>query len=492
MSPPVRGGANGRAPASFRRVTDRERPLSPRAAWALVAILTLANASAFVDRFVLAFLVTPIKADLHLTDAQVGQLLGLPFALFYAVAGIPLGWLADTRSRRAVVAASVAAWSAFTMGCGLVRSYGALFLMRAGVAVGEAGLTPPALSAMGDAFAPSLRATAMSVFSLGIFLGAGLANIVGGSVVTLAGNAGPWHLPLVGELQPWQAIFIVVGAPGALIALLAALSPEPTRTGQGSAAGDDAGAARAANARAVASTPPAAPGAPAAADASASARRVAAPATLWAYLREHGVMFLGFSLAVACFSTVNNGVAGWLPTFFQRVHGWTAQQAGLVAGSFTATIGVAGAIFAGRWADRLRAAGRADADLVVFLAGSVAMGITAVIFPLMPTGTGSAVVLALVNFPAAFPFGITFAAVSVVTPPHLRAQASALFLLITNLLGLAVGPWVVGVLTDQVFQSEQAIGVALACLAGGGHLLATGCMLAARGRFRRVAEISWN
>ncbi len=471
-------------------MTEREHPFSPRAAWALVAILTLANASAFVDRFVLAFLVTPIKADLHLTDAQVGQLLGLPFALFYAVAGIPIAWLADTRSRRAVVAASVAAWSAFTMGCGLVRSYGALFLMRAGVAVGEAGLTPPALSAMGDAFAPNLRATAMSVFSLGIFLGAGLANIVGGSVVTLAGNAGPWHLPVVGELQPWQGIFVVVGAPGLLLALLAARSPEPPRTG-GAGEGRE-GTAPVATDGDAASTHRAAPGMRSAADASGSARRVAAPATLWAYLREHGVMFLGFSLAVAFFSTVNNGVAGWLPTFFQRVHGWSAQQAGLVAGSFTATIGVAGALFAGRWADRMRARGRTDADLVVFLAGSVAMGVTAVIFPLMPTGTGSEAVLALVNFPAAFPFGITFAAVSVVTPPHLRAQASALFLLITNLIGLALGPWLVGVMTDQVFHSEQAIGTALACLAGGGHLLATGCMLAARGRFRRVAQISWN
>ncbi|MBI3792959.1 MAG: MFS transporter [Gemmatimonadetes bacterium] len=443
-------------------MTDSNAPLPPRTAWAMVAILTIANASAFVDRFVLAFLVTPIKADLGLSDEQVGALLGLPFALFFAVAAIPIGWVADRRSRRLVVSLSVAAWSAFTMGCGLVRTYASLFAMRIGVAIGEAGLTPPALSMMGDAFPPARLATAMSVFSLGIFLGAGLANIVGGWVVSLVGGRAEWVLPVVGAVKPWQAIFVVVGLPGLVIATIAWFLPEPPRR----AAAGDAG-------QGVTSV---------------GASRV----TLLAFLREHWFVLSAFSLAVSFFATVNNGIAGWLPTFFQRVHGWTPQQAGLVAGSFTATIGVAGAIFAGRWADRLRARGHGDADLIVFLVGSVAMGLTGVLFPLMPTGTGSAVVLAFVNFPAAFPFGITFAATALVTPPHLRAQVAALFLLITNLVGLALGPWVVGLLTDRVFHDERAIGHSLAWLAGAGHLLASGCMWAARRRFRAAIQLSWN
>ena len=110
----------------------------------------------------------------------------------------------------------------------------------------------------------------------------------------------------------------------------------------------------------------------------------------------------------------------------------------------------------------------------------------------MPSGAASAAVLALVNFPAAFPFGITFAAIAIVTPPHLRAQVAALFLLVTNLIGLALGPWLVGVLTDRVFHDEKAIGLALALLAGGGQLAASGCMAAARGRFRAAAKVPWN
>ena len=140
----------------------------------------------------------------------------------------------------------------------------------------------------------------------------------------------------------------------------------------------------------------------------------------------------------------------------------------------------------------MRAAGRADADLIVFLTGSAVMGVSAVIFPLMPTGVGSAAVLAVVNFPAAFPFGVTAAALAVVTPPHLRAQVAALFLLVTNLVGLALGPWLVGVLTDRVFHDEQAIGMALALLAGSGHVAAIACMGMARARFRAAAQVSWN
>lgn len=430
----------------------------------MVAILTLANAAAFVDRFVLAFLVGPLKADLGLSDAQVGALLGVPFALFYAVAAIPIGWLADTRSRRVIVSVSVAAWSLFTMACGWARSYSSLFAARIGVAVGEAGLTPPALSMMGDAFPPARLATAMSVFSVGIFLGAGFANIVGGTLVAFIGQRSEWVVPIVGAVKPWQAIFVAVGAPGLLVALVARWMPEPARRvyGRKSAKSETRDAAKLQGVR------------------------------LSAFLAQHWVLLTTFSLAVACFSTVNNGIAGWLPTFFQRVHGWSVQQSGLVAGSFTATIGVAGALFAGRWADRMRARGRSDADLIVFLVGSVSMGLTAVIFPLMPSGAASAAVLALVNFPAAFPFGITFAAIAIVTPPHLRAQVAALFLLVTNLIGLALGPWLVGVLTDRVFHDEKAIGLALALLAGGGQLAASGCMAAARTRFRAAAKVPWN
>ncbi|MBI2795200.1 MAG: MFS transporter [Gemmatimonadetes bacterium] len=435
----------------------------PRLAWTMVAILTIANASAFVDRFVLALLVTPIRADLHVSETQMGLLLGLPFALFYAVAGVPIGWLADRKSRRGIIAASIAVWSVTTMSCAAARSFGALFLARMGVAIGEAGLWPAAYSMIADAFPPRRLATAMSTFSLGIFLGAGTANVVGGALVAAIGAATAWSVPLLGELKPWQAMFLAVGAPGLVIAMVTGLLPEPRR--------------RSAVIRSEAKEP------------LAPAKQVLRSAQddkeeLLAFLRRHRFMLATFTLGVASFATVNNGIASWLPTFFQRTHGWSTAQAGLVAGTFTITIGVAGALFGGWWADRMRGRGRADADLVVFLAGSLAMGVAATLFPLMPTGVGAAAVLAVVNFPAAFPFGVTAAAINGVAPNRIRGRLSALFLMVTNLLGLALGPWVVALLTERLFHDDLSIRYSLAILAAVGHGLALACMLAARRPYR--------
>ena len=466
---------------------------SARIAWTMVAILTVANASAFVDRFVLALLVTPIRADLGISETQMGLLLGVPFALFYAVAGVPIGWLADRKSRRGIVAASIGIWSLMTMSCAAARSFGGLFVARMGVAIGEAGLWPAAYSMIADSFPPRRLATAMSVFSLGIFLGAGLANVVGGALVAAVSTTTLWSVPILGDVKTWQVIFLGVGAPGLVIALVARLLPEPARRRGASMSAapvilsdgpvilSDAKDLLAPQAQVLRS----------AQDDEVSRRRSAQDDKheLVVFLKRHWFMLAAFTLGVSFFATVNNGIAGWLPTFFQRTHGWTAAQAGLVAGTFTMTIGVAGALFGGWWADRLRARGRADADLIVFLAGSLSMGVGATIFPLMPTGVGAAAVLALVNFPAAFPFGVTAAAINGVAPSRIRGRLSALFLMVTNLLGLAVGPWVVAYMTEQLFHDDQAIRYSLAILAAVGHSLALLCMLAARRPYRAARSL---
>ena len=195
----------------------------------MVALLTIANASAWIDRYVLGLLVGPLRRDLGISDVHVSLLMGLPFAIFYTALGLPIGRLADRASRRGIIAWSVAVWSVMTMLCGTARSFGALLAARIGVSIGEAGLTPPAYSMISDAFPPERLSTAMSVFSIGIFLGAGFANVFGGAIVLMVGNDLSWTLPVVGALRPWQAIFILVGAPGLLIALLMRTVPEPAR-----------------------------------------------------------------------------------------------------------------------------------------------------------------------------------------------------------------------------------------------------------------------
>src|SRR5262249_22668801 len=146
--------------------------------------------------------------------------------------GIPLGRLADSRSRRVIIAVGIASWSIMTAGCGLARKYWQLALLRMGVGVGEASLSPAAYSMIADYFAPAQRATAMSVYSMGIYVGSVMAFIRVGLVVRFAAGRDYFELPLVGTTRPWQLIFFLVGLPGLLISLLLWPVREPLRRGE--------------------------------------------------------------------------------------------------------------------------------------------------------------------------------------------------------------------------------------------------------------------
>ena len=173
-------------------MNDPQRPASgqayprPAYAWYVVVILTLAYMVSFIDRQILALLIEPIKADLGLSDTGISLLLGLAFGLFYTLMGIPLGRLADRRSRRAIIAIGITIWCFMTAGCGLAKNYGQLFVARMGVGVGEASLTPSALSLISDYFPQGRRGRAIGFYNMGISLGVGVAMILGGLVVAYA------------------------------------------------------------------------------------------------------------------------------------------------------------------------------------------------------------------------------------------------------------------------------------------------------------------
>src|SRR2546421_1219593 len=152
-------------------------------AWYVVIVMMLCNTMSFVDRQILSLLVAPIKRDLGISDTRIGLLQGLAFALFYTLMGLPLGRIADTRSRRNLISTGVLFWSLMTALCSTAKSFSSLFLARMGVGVGEAALAPSAFSLLADYFPARLLATALSVYSMGVILGSGLALIVGGIVV---------------------------------------------------------------------------------------------------------------------------------------------------------------------------------------------------------------------------------------------------------------------------------------------------------------------
>ena len=222
------------AKPEMKLATQREdlRPYPrPARAWYVLGLLTLVYVFSFLDRTILGLLVGPIRRDLHITDTQVSLLMGFSFAVFYTFFGLPLGRMADSRSRRQLIAGGIATWSLFSAGCGLARSFGQMLLLRIGVGVGEAVLSPSAYSLLTDYFPPRRRATALSIYGMGIYIGSGAASVLGGFVTGWATGRVSWTVPLMGDVRSWQIVFFAVGLPGVLLALFMYTFAEPVRRG---------------------------------------------------------------------------------------------------------------------------------------------------------------------------------------------------------------------------------------------------------------------
>jgi Sugar phosphate permease len=183
---------------------------SSASAWYAVIILTIAYVVSFLDRQLLSLVVPLVKRDLLLTDTQMSLLLGLAFALFYTTMGIPIGRLADKKSRRTIIAVGISFWCLMTAACGLAKNYMQLFLARVGVGVGEATLSPSSLSMIGDYFPKEKRGKALGLFNIGVSVGSGIAFIVGGQIMAYVATRDNIVLPIIGEIYPWQALFIMV------------------------------------------------------------------------------------------------------------------------------------------------------------------------------------------------------------------------------------------------------------------------------------------
>lgn len=399
------------------------RPLIPSSAWYAIAVLTLANVSSFVDRQILTLLVGPIRRDLGISDTGISLLLGLSFALFFSVLGFPIARLADRRPRRTIIATGVALWSVMTALGGFARTYTQLFLSRIGVGVGEAALNPPAHSLIADAVPRERLATAIGVYSMGIYLGVALAQLIGGAVVGLAEGEALWRWPVVGAIRPWQAVLLVVGLPGLLIALLVLTIREPVR-------------------RAGSQPIP--------------LREVVA------HVRAHRRLILLHHGGLGLIAMVNYGFGGWLPTHFIRTHDWTAPEAGYLLGVANLTFGIAGVVLAGRWADALQARGYADAKMRVIALAAGGLLVCNLAVALAPTAGVAAAWMFPLSFFASAPFGVGAAAVQELVPDRMRAQASALYLFVLNVVGLALGPTAVALATDYIFRDDGALRYSLA------------------------------
>jgi MFS family permease len=406
-----------------------------RRAWYAVAILTIAYILSFIDRQILSLLVVPIRRDLHISDTQMSLLMGLSFALFYTLFGFPIGRLADSRSRRNIIACGVITWSFFTAGCGLATSYARLFLMRVGVGVGEAALSPPAYSLLSDCFPPRRRALALSVYGMGIFLGSGLAMVLGGIIVPYTSKGGVVTLPLIGlSVFPWQLTFFIIGLPGLLVAALLRTVGEPVRQERKAVSG--------APLRAV-----------------------------FAYIKNHRATFGCHHLGTALISFASYGGAAWIPTFFMRTYGWSAGRAGLVFGSVEALSSSLGVLAGGWYCGFLIRRGYRDAHFRVGLTLTLLVLPPALLYPLMPTPELALLFLIPGSFLRAAIYGVAPAALQQVAPNEMRAQVSAIYLFVINLIGLGAGPTAIALLTDRVFHDDNMLRYSLSIACTGAFLL---------------------
>ena len=416
----------------------------PAYAWYVVGVLMVVYVFSFMDRQILGLLVGPIKRDLDISDTQLSYLMGLSFAVFYTFFGMPMGRLADSVSRRGLIVAGLFAWSLMTAGCGLATRYWQFLLLRMGVGVGEASLSPAAYSLISDSFPRNRLATAISVYAMGIYLGTGLSYMVGGLLVRWVGSEPYLTVPLVGEIRSWQIVFLALGLPGLLLPLIFLTVKEPVRRG--------VRLVRTASGNQTSQVP--------------LREVVGFLGKNWKTLACHNVGF-----ALLAFSSY--GTTSWIPTFFERTYGWEAADAGVIYGAIVAIFGTTGIVFGGWLADRIALSGQTASKMHVGVLAAVIWVLTGAVYPLAPSGTLAMILLAPTVFFVAMPFGVAPAAIQEMMPNAMRGQASAIYLFVVNLIGLGVGPSAVAWVTDFGFGDESMLRYSLLIVATIAHVAAT-------------------
>lgn len=386
----------------------------------------------------MAILVGPIRDDFSISDETYGWLNGAAFTFMYVILGIPIAWLADHRSRKNIIASGTAFWSVMTFLCGLATGFYSFFLARMGVGVGEAALSPPAHSLLADYFDQKVLPAVMAVFTLGIPVGVGVSYSLGGWIYGVVADQGGMSLPLLGVIKPWQATFMIVGLPGVILALLIFCVAEPKR------GGCIANETSKNHLKTV--------------------KSVDFLHTLKYLWREQKV-YLRIFLAVSSLSIIGYSFMMWFVAHASRVYGLPEFEIGKSFGFLYLVFGVLGTIFGAWLSSFLTHRGYVDAGIRVALIIACLWLIPAVIVSQMPSLFWAYLLAAPCIFFLNGYFGVSIAAIQIVTPNHMRAQSSAILLFFTNVCGLAIGPVIVGRLSSSVFSGDESLGYALSCVA---------------------------
>ena len=389
-----------------------------REGWYAVTILAVVTAFALLDQQIISLLIQQIKRDWALTDTQAGLLLGPAFVIFYACLGLPLSRYVDRSNRTVIISIGIFVWSIATATCGLARSFVALFLCRIMVGAGESINAPATYSIISDYFPRDKLPRAISVVQIGSVAGGGLSMLMGGAMIWIIANVGNPELPIVGTLRPWQIVFIAVGLPGLLVAMLVRTIKEPPRHGL------------------------------------ATHRAKVGFWNAMGHLRRnfplYGPMFIGLTLG-----SLDNGGRAWGAAFFERTYGWSPARFGLTSGLMQMVLMLSGLYLGTRLVEGMLRRGQEDAPMrlviytrMISLVGSIAM-------PLMPTPWLALVASGLTMLMLGMNGPQLNAVLQIVSPNQIRGQVTALYLFIFFVVGSGIGPLVTGMVTDYVFTSPD-------------------------------------
>lgn len=424
----------------------------PRAfiAWLTVAILFVLYIRSLADRYLIALMVEPIKRDLGLSDLQISLLQGVAFAVLYSICAIPVGLMLDRSRRRWILFLCILVWSAGAAGCGLAGTFSALIVARAFVGAGEAGYTTGAYSIIGDSFPPQKISLAMSIFVMGGVMGAGIVFLLGGPLVGAVLDGAISHWPGMSGFSPWQQAFLITGIPGMLTAFLVFAFPEPARHRPVTSAPQGGGYGEALR-----------------------------------FILAHPRSFAAIILGIGLVYSVTIALQLWTPAYLTRIYGWKPAQIGL-------TMGVAQMLPAlslplhGAIVDRMFTRGRKDAHILWCLVTVALAAPLAVAAYLLTSPWATVSLLGLYMLFILSTASIGPAAAQIVAPPALRGRVSAIFVLVTGLIGMVLGNLVVGLVTDKVLGDPMRIGTSLILLIVSVLSLAVVLMAAGRADLRRL------
>lgn len=403
------------------------RPLATKDsiyAWYVALLLSSAHLISFLDRFLMALVLVPVKEHFNLSDTQLGLLHGTGFVILYSVAALPLGFLADIGNRRNLIVAGILFWSLATAACGFSESFAALFLARVGVGLGEAALVPAAMSLIAAYFSREKISRAVATFTMGASLGKSVALIGGGAVLTWLIARDGLHIPGFGTWLPWQGLFILGSLTGIVVALLMLTVREPKRIEDSRHGKPTVGA-------------------------------------VFTYIGSQKAAFFWHTLAAAGAILAVQSLAAWSPTFYVRMMGFTPAEAGFAVGSVVLVSGPLGHLSGGYLTDKFHSRGLVGAPGLVICLMMLTSIVPAYVFCTSRDLTVSLISFGILSFcvVAAAPPGLS--GIQMMTPERLRGLMSACFLAVITFIAVGMGPTVIGIITDYVFHDEQALAKSL-------------------------------